>query len=241
MQRLLFIIVLSTIVWTAKGATIVAVASGNWLETSSWCNGQVPGKSDHWIVPQGVTITITRPLNLTLGPNIVVTIGGTLMLSNGAIFLDAQDIISILPGAQILASGLGGTIFRGIDPLAVEAGSRIAGPATISDHVFPLALLFFKVQNNNEGATDIEWASAGEINMKNYYVQKSPDSVVFETIGELDGAAYSLTRRSYSFRDENTLPGVWFYRLQAVDKDSVAADFPAARILNEEKRAAIKP
>jgi hypothetical protein len=115
----------------ADAATVTAVARGNWTSPETWDGGRVPGKSDKVIIPRGITVFLTRPIGLALGKEIMITIGGVLDLTNGQVQLDEGDSINVLPEGRISASGLGGIIFSGNTPVALEAGYCVMGPATI--------------------------------------------------------------------------------------------------------------
>jgi hypothetical protein len=117
---------------TADAATITAVASGSWVNPGTWSCHCLPGKSDDIIIPQGITVTVSRPIMLAPGNNIVITVAGAIDLTNGVLQLDDLDWITIMPGGRIYANGLGGTIYSGITPIVLERRSYIVGPATIN-------------------------------------------------------------------------------------------------------------
>ena len=117
---------------TADAATITAVTSGSWVSPATWSCHCLPGKSDDIIIPKGITVSVTRPIMLAPGNNIVITVAGAIDLTNGVLQLDDLDWITIPPGGRIYANGLGGTIYSGITPIVLERRSYILGPATIN-------------------------------------------------------------------------------------------------------------
>jgi hypothetical protein len=117
---------------TAEAATISAKASGSWVNPTTWSCNCVPGASDNIIIPQDITVSVSRPIILAPGKDIVITVAGTLNLTSGSLQLDESDWITILPGGRIFVGGFGGMIFSGTTRIQLEAGSFITGPATIN-------------------------------------------------------------------------------------------------------------
>jgi hypothetical protein len=132
----------------ADAATITAVTSGSWVTPGTWDCNCLPAKSDNIIIPHGITVSVTRPISLAPGNDIIITIAGSLDLTNGLLQLDEADWITIIPGGRIFANGMGGTIYSGITQIVMETGSFISGPATIT-RANPV-----KIEKQGIGASD---------------------------------------------------------------------------------------
>lgn len=71
-MKYLLIILLSVLIYTAKGATIQSNASGNWNNAGTWIGGVIPGANDDIEIINGNTITITSNVSIH---NITITNG----------------------------------------------------------------------------------------------------------------------------------------------------------------------
>jgi hypothetical protein len=214
-----------------KGATITAVASGNWYTNSTWsCNCQ-PSNADNVIIPFGRTVSITAgPVILTGGPVITITINGILSLNaGGTLIVDSSDIVKVNSGGKITGAGILDAVWSGGVPIWVPNGTSINGPSTITSGSLPITLLFFKGEVR-EKSVRLEWASASEKNLDFYSIDRSADGTHFITIASVKGAGSSSLRHDYSFEDSDPLPGVSYYRLQSVDRDGTEESFDIVRV-----------
>lgn len=210
---LLFVLVIAT---TANARTFTAVSNGNWVLPSTWSSNSVPASGDNIIIPQGITVNVTRPVNAWA---VTISVAGELNLNNGMLQIADGDNITVLPGGKIAASGLGGVIYAGLTKHLLETGKVIEGPTTIGSTVFPIALMFFEAESS-EGHLTLNWASAGEVDVQHYEILSSRDSVTFQSVGEVRGSNFSLRRKDYTFPIGNPASEVGFYRLEAVRTDS---------------------
>lgn len=214
---------------SSHASTITAAADGNWVTPQTWnCKCQPGGAGSTIVIPYGTTVSVTRPITVA-GGNVVIVVMGTLYLSNGSIQLQSSDRITVLPGGKLAAGGLGGSIYSGINLLPMPNGSHIEGPATINNKVFPLALAYFKAVPESSDVI-LTWASDGEVNFDSYEVHRSYDSINFQSIGRVEGVPYSLKRRKYMVKDINAARDVVYYRLEAVDLDSVRVVFAPIKL-----------
>ncbi len=85
----------------------------------------------------------------------------------------------------------------------------------------PVQLTSFDATVKNSGLVELTWETASEKNNLYFEVQRSPDSILFEPIGRVDGAGTTSTSRQYTYLD--TAPelsgGTTYYRLKQVDSD----------------------
>jgi hypothetical protein len=91
----------------------------------------------------------------------------------------------------------------------IKAGSIMTGT------VVPVELLSFS--GKALGAHNmVEWATATELNVSHFEVQRSSEGVNFTGLGHQEGKG---SGSHYSFRDESPLPGVNYYRIKETDHD----------------------
>lgn len=215
-MRILIAILFATATISATAKTFTAVTSGNWVVPTTWSCNCLPASGDNVIIPYGISISISRPLALN---SMIITVAGTLDLTNGLMQMNESDRVTIVPGGKIIANGLGGGINIGLTTHDLRHGSVIEGPATIGSKILQVALMFFDAETAEEQVT-LRWASAGELDVKRYEVVCYHDSTTHENLGELKGLNYSLTRRDYNFPVVDPHSNVEFYRLEAVGHDS---------------------
>lgn len=90
--------------------------------------------------------------------------------------------------------------------------------------VLPVSLLDFAAAFNGK-TVDLKWSTAAETNTKNFSVQRSYDAVHFKTIGTVNAAGNSVTKKDYGYNDASALNGssTIYYRLMMTDKDGKSA------------------
>ena len=90
--------------------------------------------------------------------------------------------------------------------------------------ILPVSLINFAAAFNGK-TVDINWSTATETNTKNFSVQRSYDAVHFQTIGTVNAAGNSITKKDYSYNDASALNGssIIYYRLITNDKDGKAS------------------
>ena len=109
-------------------------------------------------------------------------------------------------------------------------------------NIVPVQLIYFKGKIDNN-STQLNWATATEINSDFFSVQRSIDLKEFTDLGKIKSAGESKQRLEYSFLDEAPLPGTNYYRLKQTDKDG-ASEFSkiiAVNVQNGGSKFAIYP
>ncbi|HZY78848.1 MAG TPA: hypothetical protein VFE50_04950 [Cyclobacteriaceae bacterium] len=216
LRRIYTTLLLILVVTVSHAKRFTAISNGNWVVPSTWSCKCIPATGDNVIIPQGITVTVTRPI---AAQAISLSIAGELELNNGMLQIGEGDKVTVLPGGKVISKGLGGAIYAGTTAHYFENGRVVTGPATIGVKVFKVALMFFEAESA-EGHTTLNWASAGEVDVKYYEVLSSNDSITFQPMGEVQGSKYSLRRKDYTFSVGNPASEVEFYRLEAVRADS---------------------
>jgi hypothetical protein len=66
---------------------------------------------------------------------------------------------------------------------------------------------------------ELHFSTASETNNDFFTIERSADARTFENIGEIKGAGNSTSNISYTYTDENPLPGINYYRIKQTDYD----------------------
>jgi hypothetical protein len=82
----------------------------------------------------------------------------------------------------------------------------------------PVTMTRFDGVSRN-GAVELSWATATEINNDRFEVERSTNGKDFVKIGEVKGAGNSSVLRDYTFTDRQASKGTVYYRLNQVDTD----------------------
>ena len=90
----------------------------------------------------------------------------------------------------------------------------IPTPVTLSSFVASVTL----------GKANLIWATATELNVASFGIERSIDGINFITIGTVYAVGNSTTTHSYTFSDDaSKLNGTFYYRLKTIDKDGKSA------------------
>ncbi len=82
----------------------------------------------------------------------------------------------------------------------------------------PVELTSFAASSNTTGV-DLTWSTATEINNRGFEIQRSSDGTNYNTVGFVKGNGTTTERQSYSYFDQNTVVGTFYYRLKQLDFD----------------------
>jgi len=91
--------------------------------------------------------------------------------------------------------------------------------ATQSATTLPVDLLFFDAVEVDNISVQTSWATVTEINNDYFTVERSQDGVIFEFVGNVQGAGNYNGQLNYDLLDENPYRGVSYYRLKQTDFD----------------------
>ena len=83
----------------------------------------------------------------------------------------------------------------------------------------PVELLYFEANTNQYDQVQLAWATANEINNKQFTIEKSSDGREFLPIKVIPGAGHSQEQLSYNYTDPVPWPGRNYYRLKQEDFD----------------------
>jgi hypothetical protein len=101
----------------------------------------------------------------------------------------------------------------------VVATSHIADPSCYIDQInlLPVTLIEFKGKQLPTGSVELTWITAQEINCKQFQIQHSTNSLVWSTIGTVNGSGNSSIQKNYTFAHDNPTVGNNYYQLVQVD------------------------
>lgn len=220
--RLFLCFVFSVTALFSNAETVVAVQSGSWFASDTWSHKRMPARTDAVIIPQGIIVSVTQPLNLgptENGKPLVIAISGTLNISNASIYLDPIDRIMIMPGGKISTKSLGGMVFSGTYSQYLEGGTNARGPVTIGDGYSTPMIYDITAETDAEGIT-LAWRSGKEVEVNYYHVLRSTDGINFETVGKVDGRG-SRKEKLFSFVDAKHQGGTIHYRVDLTNMNGV--------------------
>jgi hypothetical protein len=114
------------------------------------------------------------------------------------------------------STGSGGEgIVRG---MAVSNFSPFTFGSLTGSNPLPLSLLSFNAKLIN-GKVQLEWSIANEQNIQKYYVERSADGKIFETIAEVNALNKTNNIQLYTALDANFGLGANYYRLRQVSQE----------------------
>jgi hypothetical protein len=87
-----------------------------------------------------------------------------------------------------------------------------------NSEVLPLKLLSFNATPSSK-AVALQWTTTSEINVNLFEVQKSSDGKQFIARGTVNANGSGVNKTSYSFVDNASTEGVYYYRLKMIDND----------------------
>ena len=202
--------------------TVVAVQNGSWFDSDTWSCKRMPVRTDAIIIPHGIMVSVTQPVNL--GPNengkpLVIAIAGTLNIASASIYLDPVDRIMIMPGGKIATKSFGGMVFSGTYAQYLEGGTSARGPLTLGDNFSTSMIYDVTAESDTDGIT-LAWRSGSEVEVNYYHVLRSVDGINFEQIGKVDGRG-SRKQKLFSWVDTKHPGGTIHYRIDLTNMNAV--------------------
>ncbi len=101
--------------------------------------------------------------------------------------------------------------------IAATHGKGVFKSPLFSGIILPVTLTAFTGENKN-GMNELNWKSANETNFSYYDIERSTDSMLFSSIGKVNGTGTAAT---YHYTDDISKAAAndFYYRLKMVDKD----------------------
>jgi len=94
----------------------------------------------------------------------------------------------------------------------------------------PITLLSFAATLQSNRTVGLNWVTSNEVNNRYFAIQRSGNSVDFDSIGTVPGAGTTDIQQRYSYTDAAPLDGVNYYRLKQVDQDGHASWSPIVSV-----------
>jgi len=233
--KLYTLLLLSIPMATFAGARTMIQAvktSSDWSAKSSWSLNRLPQDGDSIVIPAGNTIVFDQSQTLN---NVYITIAGTLNFEqNNSLALNNASIVSILNGGMLTATHptpnelvtIGGVIkYDG------KTDNTIAGPAVANSNTntspsgfaitpitLPVTFVSFSAGRTNDGAVQLNWATANEINNGHFEIERSLDGSNWTSLAVITAGNNPLGD-SYTYSDETATAAQTSYRIRQVDID----------------------
>jgi len=111
-----------------------------------------------------------------------------------------------------------GNVATGNPEFNADFNSLSGGPYNGGAVPLPVELTTFSGKITKAGNA-LNWSTTSELNNSHFEIQRSKAGKEWQAIGKVQGAGTTLETQTYTFVDENPLPGVNYYRLKQVDID----------------------
>ncbi len=105
--------------------------------------------------------------------------------------------------------------------------------SVVTSGTLPVSMLSYDVRLNGN-KVDITWATATEVNSKDFSIERSGNGVDYSSIGTVAAAGNSTTVLNYAFTDYSPLLGTSYYRLLQTDIDN-SKEYLGVRQVNYNK------
>ncbi|WP_268121913.1 hypothetical protein [Roseivirga pacifica] len=102
---------------------------------------------------------------------------------------------------------------------------------TSEESALPITLVDFEVRQTEDGAVELYWTTASEVNNSHFVIERSTDGYGFSEIGFKTGAVNSTELVEYQYFDLQPPAGKAYYRLKQVDING-AYEYSPVRSIN---------
>lgn len=136
----------------------------------------------------------------------------------------------------------GSGVFSPADPAGyVTSDATSIGATTFftlgyPNEITPVTLVSFEAVLNSD-LVDLMWSTASEINNHYFTIERSDESLQFDSLFTVDGAGDSQLLLNYSAVDYSPLQGISFYRLKQTDFDLKYSYSKVVRVVNNQPSA----
>jgi hypothetical protein len=122
------------------------------------------------------------------------------------------------------ATSLGGGIYQFSTVPGGAAGIRndrrfTIGTSNSSNTPLPITLVAFNAAGKENNTVELTWQTSSEINNDYFTIERMQDSVQWEKVIKINGAANSIVKINYSAVDDAPFSGLSYYRLKQTDFD----------------------
>ncbi|MEO7310228.1 MAG: pectinesterase family protein [Chitinophagaceae bacterium] len=160
-----------------------------------------------------ITEDVPGGSNASVGLSWIITDqGSNFSINNGVNVMHNESTVWV-PTAGVLTGA--GTVANPY--FATAPGFTSFSPFAVANtNALPLSLLSFNA-GYDAGAVKATWATANEVNIQNFIVERSRTGNDFSAVGTVV-AKNAAGKNDYQYTDPNPIAGVSYYRLKMVDK-----------------------
>jgi photosystem II stability/assembly factor-like uncharacterized protein len=159
-----------------------------------------------------------------VGNQTVAMRGGTLDLldniyiaGNGGVFKSTDGGVSFVNHNLTFSSNEMLTYDNKV--MVCVSGTANGGVWIFTDStIIPVELSGFTAVSKNR-KVELNWTTVTELNNSGFEIQRSNDKTDFEKIGFVPGYGTTTEKHFYSFLDDKTISGKYYYRLKQIDFD----------------------
>ncbi|MDJ0367633.1 T9SS type A sorting domain-containing protein [Hymenobacter sp. H14-R3] len=126
---------------------------------------------------------------------------------------------------------------NGFDARGGTIGSNVTFCSTAP---LPVSLTSFSAQRRASQVL-VRWATASELNNKEFVVERSADGQAFVALQTVAGHGTVAYAHAYQVTDARPLPGLSYYRLRQVDQDGTRTYSPVATVSRLAAQVAVYP
>ena len=110
----------------------------------------------------------------------------------------------------------------------------------------PLAVslnYFETTYNANQQHIQLDWETLTEVNNDHFIIEKSTDSENWELIAKIPSAGNNFNPQYYSYTDDNSAPGIYYYRLSqsSLDGERTPLEISSVDVIQNEETVELYP
>lgn len=192
-----------------------------------------------------VTLVIRNNSTLTVNGEVIFSNGSNIILEAGSQWVIIGNLKNKNNSNEIIVDGIlivdgeftgeNGSVINGTGSMSTTGAATTTGTGKVfgfnndcnpgpcftnASTPLPVVLLSFTAECDNTKVV-LKWSTASEINNNYFVIERSENSIDFETIGQVKGAGNSNSVSNYSFTDKDIRKGTFYYRLKQVDYNGV--------------------
>jgi len=111
---------------------------------------------------------------------------------------------------------IAGASLTELETYAIQADEKSVSLGWTTNSILPVELTSFTAVDKN-GQVVLNWATATELNNQMFEIERRSSEGQYLTIGYVEGYGTTTEPKEYSFIDNSSLAGTFFYRLKQID------------------------
>ncbi|HEX2607083.1 MAG TPA: T9SS type A sorting domain-containing protein [Flavisolibacter sp.] len=175
------------------------------------------------VSPTNYTATANQSVNYTISNAVAGNFYGIADASTGQSLATGQWATSngnlILTTTPFSTSGTYNVIIKATNLSGLNVCTSTPAQATVAvSSILPVHFLNVEALRNNTGVK-VNWTVSEEVKVAFYSVESSANGAPFTAIGKVLPQAATSAIGQYTFMDENSGSGTWYYRIREEDRD----------------------